>query len=109
MSAVGDVAGVEVRDRPDRSRYEVSVGGELAGVATYRLDEGRTEITLIHTEVDPAFRGRSLADRLARHALDDARERGLQVRPDCPFMRRFIKAHPEYGDLVADWGRFRAR
>jgi uncharacterized protein len=37
---------------------------------------------------------------LARFALDDARARGLRVRPDCPFVARFIRAHPEYQDLV---------
>ena len=100
MSAVRDDARIEVRDRPDLTRYEVSIDGVLAGIATYRQDPDKPEITLIHTEVDRAFRGRGLADRLAHHALADARARGLRVRPECPFMKRFIRAHAEYQDLV---------
>ena len=92
---------IAVRDNRELHRYEVTVDGALAGIVTYRLNEPEAAITLVHTEVDRAFRGRGLADRLARHALDDARARGLQVRPDCPFVARFIRAHPEYQDLVA--------
>ena len=97
--AVNDA--IAVRDNRDLHRYEVTVDGGLAGILIYRLNEADAVITLVHTEVDRAFRGRHLADRLARHALDDARGTGLRVGPDCPFVARFIRAHPEYQDLVA--------
>ena len=57
-------------------------------------------ISLIHTEVDPAFEGRGLAGRLARYSLDDARKRQLAVLPFCPYVQSWIKRHPEYADLV---------
>ncbi len=100
MTQAADDA-IAVRDNPGFRRYEVTADGALAGILTYRLDDSAAMITLVHTEVDRAFRGRGLADRLARHALDDARVRGLRVRPDCPFVARFIRAHPDYQDLVA--------
>jgi uncharacterized protein len=37
---------------------------------------------------------------LARFALDDARSRGLQVRPVCTFVRSWLERHPDYSDLV---------
>ncbi len=45
-----------VRHAADRSRYEIYVGGELAGVADYH----RTDDVLVfpHTEIEPARRGR---------------------------------------------------
>jgi predicted GNAT family acetyltransferase len=91
-------AGVEIVDRPDRKRYEVIVDGGLAGISTYELADG--EITFIHTEVDRSFAGRGLGSRLAAHVLDDARARSLAVRPLCPFIRRYIRSHPAYKDLV---------
>jgi uncharacterized protein len=91
---------IALGDNREHRRYEIKVDGALAGIVTYRLNEPDAEITLVHTEVDRAFRGQGLADRLARYALDDARARGLRVRPDCPFVARFIRAHPEYQDLV---------
>lgn len=89
---------IEIVDQSDRSRYEMSVDGALAGIATYRLGPG--EITFIHTEVDRSFAGQSLGSRLAAHVLDDARARNLAVRPLCPFIRRYIRSHPEYQALV---------
>jgi predicted GNAT family acetyltransferase len=87
-----------VADNPAASRYELRVDGELAGFINYQL-RGET-ISLIHTEVNPGFEGGGLAGRLARYALDDARKRQLAVLPFCPYVRSWIKRHPEYADLV---------
>jgi uncharacterized protein len=87
-----------VTDDPAQSRYELRVGDDLAGFISYhRRDQA---ISLIHTEVEPAFQGDGLATRLARFALDDARERGLAVLPFCPYVNSWIKKHPDYTDLV---------
>jgi len=91
--------GPQVHDAPERGRYELTLDGQLAGVAFYARGEG--EITLRHTEVDDRFEGRGLGSRLARTVLDDARARGLRVVPLCPFMAGYIRTHPEYQDLVA--------
>jgi predicted GNAT family acetyltransferase/glutaredoxin len=89
----------EVVDVPERSRYELRVGGETVGEAAYRLRDGR--IVLIHTEIDEALEGRGLGGVLAAAVLEDARRRGLQVVPLCPFMAGYIERHPEHADLVA--------
>ena len=89
-----------VTDNPAASRYELHVGAELAGFVDYRLDGDDPVISLIHTEVKPAFRHAHLATHLARFSLDDARRRGLAVLPFCPYINSWIKKHPEYTDLV---------
>jgi hypothetical protein len=90
---------VEVRDNPDESRYEVSVDGEIAGFAQYRLHHGR--ITIFHTEIDPVHEGGGLGAELARGALQDVRGRGLSLEPVCPFIAGYIRRHPdEYLELV---------
>jgi predicted GNAT family acetyltransferase len=91
---------IKVNDNWDRSRYEITLDGALAGFLNYRRT-GDT-VTLIHTEIDDAFEGHGLGGRLARAALDDLRARGLRVVPRCPFVAKFIGEHPEYGDLVTD-------
>lgn len=85
---------VEVRDNPAEDRYELRVDGELAGVADYR-DRGGRRI-FVHTEVDDAYAGRGLGNRLAKGALDDALARGLHVVPRCPFIRAWLERHPDY-------------
>ena len=87
-----------VADAPERSRFEISVDGALAGFAVYRLAPGR--ITFVHTVIDDAYAGQGLGGQLARAALDDVRARGLAVRPDCPFIKGWIDRHPDYRDLL---------
>ena len=87
-----------VTDNPKASRYELHVGGELAGFITYHL-HGQV-ISLNHTEIDPAFEGRGFASTLARFSLDDARNRQLAVLPYCPYVRSWLTKHPDYVDLV---------
>jgi predicted GNAT family acetyltransferase len=89
----------DVADDPANKRYTVSVDGQLAGFVTYRRDGD--VVTLVHTEIDGAFEGKGVGSVLARHTLDDLRKQGVRVRPQCPFMARFIKHHEEYADLVA--------
>ncbi|MET7543649.1 GNAT family N-acetyltransferase [Streptomyces sp. NPDC005507] len=89
----------QVTDRPEKSRYEILAGDdgtETAGFAEYHLSEG--EIAFIHA-------GRGLGGLLARGALGDARARGLRVLPYCPFIRGWIRKHPEYADLVPETRR----
>lgn len=95
MTGPGTTAVVDVARR---SRFELSVDGVVAGRAHYRLRDG--VIAFTHTEIDDAYGGRGLGGALARAALDSARERGLAVRPDCPFIRGWIGKHPDYADLV---------
>ena len=91
---------VEVRDNPGLERYEISEAGELAGFAQYRFRPGL--IAFIHTEIDPGHEGQGLGSKLVAFALDDARARGLDVLPFCPFVNAFLREHPEYGDLVPE-------
>jgi predicted GNAT family acetyltransferase/glutaredoxin len=90
----------EVVDVPEESRYELRIGGETVGIAAYRM-RGEDRIVFLHTEVDDALEGRGLGSKLAAAALDDARERGLEIVPLCPFISRYIQQHPEYQAAVA--------
>jgi predicted GNAT family acetyltransferase len=89
-----------VTDDPERSRYELRVAGELAGFLTYKRHG--EQISLIHTEVEPAFQGMGLATHLARFSLDDARSHGVSVLPFCPYVNSWIRKHQGYEDLVPE-------
>jgi uncharacterized protein len=90
---------ITVADNPQAARYELTVDGERAGFVTYRQSSG--VMAFLHAEVDPARERRGLGSRLVRGALDDARARGLAVRPVCPFVQWFMETHAEYQDLRA--------
>ena len=96
--AASTTADVRVLDAPDHSRYEIRVGGELAGFAEYRRRPPLIAFT--HTLIDPRFEGQGLAHRLLETALSESRSAGLSVLPFCPFVRSFIAGHDEYLKLV---------
>jgi predicted GNAT family acetyltransferase len=87
-----------IRDAPDAQRFEIAVGDQLAGIAEYRRRGNLIAFT--HTEIDPSFGGQGLGSSLIVHALDSARDQGLQVLPFCPFVRGFVDRHHDYLDLV---------
>jgi predicted GNAT family acetyltransferase len=88
----------EVRDNRAEQEFTLEVDGERA-VAAYQLYGD--EIVFTHTVVPPAIERRGVGSRLIRVALDSARDRGLKVVPQCPFVADFIRKHPGYRDLVA--------
>jgi predicted GNAT family acetyltransferase len=88
-----------VVDNPSELRYEMWSGDTLAGIIRYTRDDD--VVTMVHTEVEPAFEGEGLGNTLVAGALDDARARGKHVRPLCPFVASYIRRHPEYANLVA--------
>ena len=91
----------EVTDNPDRMHFEVSVDGQLAGFAAYRL-RGDDVIVFSHTEIDDAYSGQGMGGILARGALDQVRAAGKRgVVALCPFISAWIKRHPDYQDLLA--------
>jgi uncharacterized protein len=89
---------IEVRDNPSKLRYELLLDNDVVGEIRYRL--APHAVVLVHTEVSPSLEGRGLGARLVAGALDDIRARGLNVVPFCPFVRSYIRRHPDYGDLV---------
>jgi predicted GNAT family acetyltransferase len=89
-----------VEDNPARHRFEILVDDALAGFTAY---EPRGEVLVFtHTEVDPQFRDMGVGSALVRGTLDQIRERGGRLVPECPFVAAFMDRHPEYADLVAD-------
>jgi predicted GNAT family acetyltransferase len=88
-----------VVDNPSELRYELWVDDRLAGEIRYTRDED--VVTMVHTEIDPAFEGRGLGQTLVADALDDLRASGRRVQPLCPYVAKYIARHPEYADIVA--------
>lgn len=87
-----------VRDNRAEQEFELDVEGHRA-IAAYQR-EGDT-ITFTHTLVPEAIAGRGVASKLIRAALDAARDEGLKVVAQCPFVAAYIERHPEYRGLLA--------
>ena len=89
---------LRIENNTEEARYEAFAGSEQAGFTTYHAQPGL--ITLLHTEIDPAFEGQGIGSRFVAEILDDARRRELHVLPICPFVRAFLQKNPDYADLI---------
>lgn len=85
-----------IRHEPAAGRF-VLEGEPEAAVLEYALEGGR--MTIHRTFVPPSQRGGGVAGRLARAALEHAREAGLRVRPECSYLEVFFQRHPEWADV----------
>jgi predicted GNAT family acetyltransferase len=96
---------VEVKNNQAEQQYEIHSGEEVAVLAYERNGDS---IAYLHTGVPESMEGHGIASKLARTALEEAREQHLAVVPYCPFVRTYIQRHPEYMSLLteADKARF---
>jgi uncharacterized protein len=89
---------LRITDNPEESRYEARIGADLVGYLAYDLQA--EQIALLHTQVDRSAKGHGIGSRLVAEALEDIRGRGLSTRVVCPFVRAFLRRHPEYSDVA---------
>lgn len=87
----------DIRNDAEAHRYELAIGDQTA-IVTYNLSDPNLMIT--ETLVPEALEGQGIASRLARHVIDDARDRGLLILPVCPFFSAYLQKHPEHADVV---------
>ncbi|MGW8251097.1 MAG: GNAT family N-acetyltransferase [Anaerolineales bacterium] len=92
-----DMPEYQILVNDDELRIETTVNGLLSKI-DYQVDGDR--IYYYHTEVPPELGGRGIASRMARFALEYARQQGLGVVPLCPFVAAYIERNPEYQSLV---------
>jgi Predicted acetyltransferase len=75
------------------SRFETLIDGNLAYVEYIPFRGG---LNFTHTWVPKELEGQGVASLLVKFALDYTKENNLEVIPTCPFVKAFVKRHPEY-------------
>jgi NAD+ kinase len=93
-SASRDASDAVVVDSFEQQRYEILLGGEVAGVLHYRAHGGRIE--LMHTEIDQAFEGRGPGQPAGRRPRCDDARAGYAGGGHLPVRHRLRRAAPEY-------------
>ena len=95
-----DPSKIEVVHNPEKKRFEMQLGDQIAMVK-YIL--GSSEMIFTHTEVPEAFEGHGVASKMAKVAIEYAKEKGMRIRPMCPYIAAYIKRHPEYQSITAGY------
>ena len=87
----------QIQHNPAASRFQTTIDGQLC-IADYRI--AGPVMTMPHTYVPRPLEGRGIAATLVAAALAHARAAGLRVRPDCSYVARYMRRHPETLDLL---------
>jgi predicted GNAT family acetyltransferase len=78
-------------------RFELTTGGHVAFIE-YRQDEN--VVSLIHTKVPPELEGKGVGNAIIKKTLTYIEQNHFRLIPLCPFVRAFLKRHPEWNRLV---------
>lgn len=73
--------------KKERSKFFVELEGKQAKINFTLPQEGVIE--LVHTEVPEEFRGKGVAEEMAKAALQYSRENHLKVIPSCRLTSSF--------------------
>jgi len=87
-------------DQGARGEYHAAVpGSETIGRLTYQR-RGNV-LVADHTLVPPEIGGRGVAAKLVEALVDDAREAGDKIVPQCSYVEAMFRRRPEWADLRA--------
>lgn len=80
-------------------RFTHERDGHVSYLIYRPLDERTVELASTYTP--PAVRGRGIAARIVRHALQWADEQGYRIVPTCWFVAEYIERDPQWRRLLA--------
>jgi predicted GNAT family acetyltransferase len=87
---------VDVVHRPEQSRFEAQVeGGDDKDVPYLSYELAGETAVLTHTIVPRHLEGRGIAGQLAQAAVGWARGEGLDIDPQCSYVRSWIQRNGE--------------
>ena len=89
---------LEIRDNADEKCYEAVVDDKVVGSVVYNRRGER--VVILHTVVEPEFRGSGFGTKMVRGVLDDVRERGETLTTYCGFVADFLADNDDYQDLI---------
>lgn len=64
-------------------------------------ERGPGHIAIDYSFVPPAWRGRGVALKLIRRAVEDARAHQFTITPLCGYVAAEFRRHPEWSDVLA--------
>lgn len=86
-------------DSGKKGSFVLDVDGEQLGELEYFVSAPGV-ITVYHTAVSEKLRGQGAGDKLVAAAVDHAREKGLKIKPTCPFAKKVIDRTPDFQDVL---------
>ena len=73
--------------------------GTKAGEMTFSVASEKM-IIIDHTEVDPAFKGKSIGKKMLYKIVEMARKKNIEVLPLCPFVKAMFQKLEDIQDVL---------
>ena len=89
----------EIKQDMEKNRFVSFVEGYEA-VVEYTLKDNIIDI--YRTFTPPELRGKGVAGKLVKYALEHAKENNFIVIPTCSYVRGYIERHENYKELLAE-------
>ena len=89
----------EIKQDKEQNRFVSNVEGYEA-VVEYTLKDN--VIDLYRTFTPPELRGKGVAGKIVKYALEHAKENNLKVIPTCSYVNGYIKRNEKYKELLAE-------
>lgn len=86
-------------NRPDIHNFEFIVEGHRSFIDYQEKDN---KLYLLHTEVPAELEGRGIAPAFVEKVFLYLEEKGIKAVPLCPYIRVFLRRHPEWNERVID-------
>ena len=64
------------------------------------VETGPDNIAIDYSFVPPPHRGRGVALKLIKRAVEDARTKGFKITPLCGYVAAEFRRHPEWADVL---------
>ena len=80
-------------------RFTHERDGQTSYLAYRRLDD--KTVDFVSTYTPPALRGRGIAARVVKRALEWAESEGMKVVPSCWFVREYVERDPSWQRVIA--------
>lgn len=88
----------EIKNNEVNMCFETFIEGHKAELV-YRLSEGK--IYLMHTWVPKAIGGKGVGVALVEYALRHVIKHNIPLVVYCPFVKKYIKIHPDWREQLA--------
>ena len=87
-------------DNKSLKQFEFITGGFTSRVEYMIMGN---KIFLTHTEVPVELEGKGIGSKIVKLALEEVESRGLKLIPLCPYVASYIKRHPEWKRVLAEY------
>jgi uncharacterized protein len=90
---------IKQENNTTNGRFFIEHEGTTAGEMTY-IWQGTDKIVIEHTEVGEVLKGQGAGKQMLIKAIEFAREKGIKIIPQCPYVKSVFDKVEEYRDVL---------